>query len=112
MYYADWAFFTPRDSFMFYYYEDGPNSTIFVCNRPMLGMEKYFVQSAKTGQHAGIYDTKDITKYLLTKTWIMVDDARFFIKQESAMLDQQLTDKQAELVVRLATPFEDNLPKM
>ncbi|WP_424624480.1 hypothetical protein [Achromobacter marplatensis] len=94
MLYADWAFYTPPEQFLFHHYEE-PADELLICHRPMIGIEKYVV-SGVNGGHYGVYDTRDVTKYLKTGTWVQVDNPAFFLSREVSDLERQLTEKKAE----------------
>jgi hypothetical protein len=86
--YADYAFATPPDKFLFYHYDEDPKN-VLVCHRPMVGIEKYVVEGIKGGFY-GTYDTRDIMYYLKSGTWIEVESAEFFRQAEIASLERRL----------------------
>jgi len=102
--YADWAFYTPPEQFLFHHYDE-PTDRLLICHRPMVGMEKYVV-SGVDGGHYGVYDTRDVTKWLKNGTWIEVQDPTFFLKREVAGLEQQLDQKKAALDAAIAASKE------
>lgn len=93
--YAEWAFYMPPDRFLFHHYDE-PADKLLICARPMVGIEKYIVND-KNGGFYGLYDTRDVTKFLKTGTWIEVEDDAFFIRNDIASLKQRLEEKKAEL---------------
>ena len=96
--YADWAFFTPPEEFLFYHYDELPQlpENILYCSRPMIGMEKYTV-SGVNGNY-GVYDTRDVVKFIQTKTWIIIDSKDIFIKRDIRELENKLKEKKDELI--------------
>lgn len=91
----EWAFYTPPERFMFHHYDEPPEN-IMVCHRPMIGMERYCVEKLEGG-FCGIYDTREVSKYIKTKTWIVIDDNGYFIKSDIAELKNKLSEKELEL---------------
>lgn len=88
---AEDAFYTPPEKFLFHHYDE-PSDTLLICWRPMVGIEKYQVEGTKGGFY-GVYDTRDVTYYLKSGTWVMVDSGTFFEDAEIAELERQLAEK-------------------
>jgi hypothetical protein len=85
--YAEYAFFTPPEQFLFHHYDEDPNKPL-ICHRPMR-MERYVVNGI-TGGFYGIYDTRDVSKFILNKTWIIVPSDKFFLTSEISELEANL----------------------
>lgn len=110
MHYADWALYTPPEQFLFHYYSDSPESPLW-CHRPMVGMEKYVVNDM-AGRFYGVYDTRDITFYLKTKTWIELPSEIFFAENDFAKAKRALKeqeDKLKEVYAKYGTPEQDQI---
>lgn len=88
------AFYTPPEQFLFHHYDD-PSKATLICTRPMVGIERYRVDDAKGGFY-GLYDTRDVTFYLKSGTWVQVEEGTFFIDLEIASLERQLEQKRTE----------------
>jgi hypothetical protein len=86
--YADYAFDTPPDKFLFHHYDE-PATTLLVAHRPMVGIEKYVVEGICGGFY-GTYDTREIMYYLKSKTWIEVESEEFFRQAEIKELERKL----------------------
>ncbi|USV40973.1 hypothetical protein [Xanthomonas phage BUDD] len=93
--YAEWAYYTPPDRFIFHYWEDSVEEAR-ICERPMLGMERYVVSGTKGG-HYGIYDTRDVTFYLKTRTWIEIPSEKFFAEADVAEAQRKLDEAKQRL---------------
>lgn len=93
--YADWAFYTPPEQFLFHHYDESPDD-MRVCHRPMIGMEKYVVNGVNGGNY-GIYDTRDVTRYLKNGTWVEIDSERFFAEREVMDAKAKLKDAETRL---------------
>ena len=93
--YSEFAFYTPPERFLFHHYDE-PADELLICHRPMIGMEKYVVEGTKGGFY-GVYDTRDVTKYLKTGTWVEVESGDYFTKLDIAELEAQLAKKKALL---------------
>lgn len=87
-YYAEDAFYTPPDKFLFRHYDE-PESQRLVCWRPMVGIEKYQVSGVHGGFY-GLYETRDVSYYIKSGTWIVIDDPEFFRQAEIAELEAKL----------------------
>jgi hypothetical protein len=86
--YAEDAFYTPPEEFLFHHYDD---NLVLVARCPMIGIERYVV-NGKQGGFYGIYDTRDITYYIKSGTWVVVDDPDYFKQQEIAELEARLAE--------------------
>jgi hypothetical protein len=93
--YSDYAFYTPPERFMFQYYDD-PHTT-YIAERPMVGMERYVVVQVGAGGYCGVYNTRDISRFIKMETWKIIDDEEYFVKRDIRILEEQLAEKQAEL---------------
>lgn len=85
-----YAFATPPEKFLFHHYDEPPDK-LLVCNRPMIGIEKYIV-SGMNGGHYGTYDTRDIMYYLKSGTWVEVESEEFFKQCEIQELERRLAE--------------------
>lgn len=96
--YADWAFYTPPEQFLFHHYDE-PADKQLICYRPMAGLEKYVVEGVDGGFY-GVYDTRTVIKYLKTGTWVELPSELFFAEAELIQARKALAEKLA-LVERL-----------
>lgn len=99
MNYSDFALYTPPDRFMFYHYEDP--STVFACERGVIGQnyagDKYFLTDVQKGGYYGVYETLDITYYIKSETWIVVDDNDYFDLRDIRNLEKKIETLKAGL---------------
>lgn len=95
MHYADAAFFTPPEKFLFHHYDE-PSDKLLMCHRPMAGMEKYVVSGTQGGCY-GIYETRDVTYYLKSGTWVEVPSEKYFAQAEVERLRSELADAERKL---------------
>jgi len=102
--YADWGLFTAPEKFLFHHYDERPDK-VLVCRRPMLGLEKYVVEGINGGFY-GIYDTRDVNKYLKTGTWIEIESTGFFERVEIEEMEHSLAQKKAEYDELIASAAE------
>ena len=93
--YADWAFYTPPEEFLFHHYDESPDN-VLICHRPMIGIEKYVVNGLNGGFY-GTYDTRDVTKYLKNGTWIEVPSKKYFAELKVKNLEYDLEKAKKEL---------------
>jgi hypothetical protein len=89
------AFYTPPTQFLFHHYDED-TSKVLVCHRPMIGIEKYVVEG-KNGGYYGVYNTRDVSYYIKSGTWIIVEDPEYFIQHEIEQLERKLADLRTEL---------------
>jgi hypothetical protein len=100
--YSDWAFYALPDQFLFHHYDE---EKVLICSRLEIasrvcivaGIEKYVVEG-KTGDFYGIYDTRDITWYIKSGTWVIVEEPNFLVNLEIAQLERKLVEKRKELI--------------
>lgn len=87
--YPDFAFFTPPEQFLFHHYDE-PADKPLICHRPMVGIEKYVVEGP--AGFMGVYDTRTVTLYLKTETWIMLPSETYFKDLKIKDLERQLAE--------------------
>ena len=92
--YADDAFYTPPEKFLFRHYDE-PEAQRLICWRPMVGIEKYSVEGLNGGFY-GLYDTRDVSYYIKSGTWIVIDDEGYFKRCEIARLERELAELKGE----------------
>ncbi len=73
MHYSEWAFFNPPDKFLFYQYD--VTDKILICCYKYNDM--FFVVDIN-GNFYGDYKSKNVSKYIKTKTWIIVESENFW----------------------------------
>lgn len=98
--YADFAFYTPPDQFLFRHYDE---NKVLMCSRGVIGNnfagDLYFVSGHQTTyrEYYGAYQTRDVTYYLKSGTWIEVPSAEFFAEAKVAEIRRSLAEAEAEL---------------
>ena len=93
--FASFAFAVPPDEFRFHHYDE-PANKLLICRRPMIGLERYQVDDEHGGFY-GLYNTKDVMKYITTKTWIVVESKEFFANAEIERLQKRINEIKKEL---------------
>lgn len=107
--YANYAFATPPDRFLFHYYQDDPTEGLMAASRPM-PMEKYVVQRVSDGGYCGTYSTRNIMRFIAMGTWIKVDSKVFFARQALEDARRVVAEKEAALQDAIASPGGDPEP--
>jgi hypothetical protein len=95
MHHTEWAFYVPPEKFMFHHYDETADKPL-IAERPMVGIERYVVNDFQ-GNFYGLYDTRAITRYIKTGTWVLLDSEELFLKRDVAQLEKQLTEKKTAL---------------
>lgn len=88
--FPEYALWMPEEQFLFHHYDEPPEP-LLICYRPMAGIEKYQVSDGHGGFY-GTYDTRDVRKYILTKTWIVVENKDFFVRKEIEFLKRRIRE--------------------
>jgi hypothetical protein len=94
---AEDAFYTPPEQFLFRHYDESSSSdSLLICQRHGPGLERYDVINA-IGEYFGVYDTRTVTYYIKSGTWVMKEDPTFFLCREITALEHQLQQKKQQL---------------
>lgn len=109
MHYAEDAFYTPPDAFLFRHYDE---KTVLKCERGVLGGnyfgDMYFVHGHDAPGYYGAYTTRDVAYYLKSGTWVEVPSASYFADRKVQELRKALEQAEAELSSITGCPPHDN----